>query len=99
VGLPYNCNLTASGGVLPYNWSIIAGSLAGCPPLALTTVSNIGVISGTPSAPGSCSFTEQVQDEALTTQPQANSITISAPVSGVTSIKGTVKLSGSIVVK
>jgi hypothetical protein len=44
--------------------------------LSLATVSNVGVISGTPSAAGSCSFTEEVTDAVVATATQPNSIII-----------------------
>jgi hypothetical protein len=76
VGVFYMCNMTATGGTPPYTWSFSAGGLTGCPGLSLTTVSNVGVISGTPSAAGSCSFTEEVTDAVAATATQPLSITI-----------------------
>lgn len=48
VGIPYTTSLTAAGGVTPYAWSIAAGSL----PAGLSISPTTGVISGTPTAPG-----------------------------------------------
>jgi len=47
VGQPYSVNLQASGGKLPYIWSVVDGSLPG----GLTLNSN-GTISGTPQTSG-----------------------------------------------
>ena len=54
----YTATLTASGGTLPYTWSIISGSL----PPGLTLNSTNGVISGTPIDMGVFSFTAKVED-------------------------------------
>ena len=49
--------LVASGGALPYVWTIVAGSLP--PGLSL---SNTGILSGVPSLRGNWSFTVEVRD-------------------------------------
>jgi len=53
----YLRTLDASGGVGPYSWSLIEGSL----PSGLT-LSSSGVISGTPTTVGTAGFTVQVTD-------------------------------------
>ncbi|MCC7196406.1 MAG: hypothetical protein IT356_12705, partial [Gemmatimonadaceae bacterium] len=58
-GVAYSQTLASSGGVGPYTYSLIAGSL---PPGV--TLSNAGVISGTPTAVGSYSFTVRSVDTA-----------------------------------
>ena len=60
VGVPYNSALVASGGVPPYSYSITLGSLP--PGLSLNT--STGAITGTPSSPGSFSFTSQAMDSS-----------------------------------
>jgi uncharacterized repeat protein (TIGR03803 family) len=57
VNSPYTATLSVTGGVPPYNWSVIHGSL----PNGLTLNSS-GVISGTPTSAGNFSFTVQVSD-------------------------------------
>lgn len=57
-GKPYSATLSASGGKTPYNWSITSGSLF--PGLSLNAAT--GVISGTPTAGGKCTFTARVMD-------------------------------------
>jgi hypothetical protein len=57
VGLMYSQTLAAGGGTTPYTWSITSGSL----PAGLT-LSSAGVVSGTPTAAGSSTFTVQVTD-------------------------------------
>jgi hypothetical protein len=56
-GTPYVASLTASGGTAPYIWTIAAGTL----PAGLT-LSATGVISGTPTVPGTGTFTVRVTD-------------------------------------
>lgn len=75
VGSAYSATLTASGGTPPYSWSVVSGQL----PAGLT-LSNSGVISGTPSASGSFFFTPQVKDSASSPQAatQSESITVAA---------------------
>lgn len=70
VGSPYSFFLAASGGALPYGWSL-SGSL----PAGLTLGSN-GLISGTPTATGNSLFTVTVTDAAQRTASQALTITI-----------------------
>lgn len=53
----YSKTLTATGGTLPYSWTVSTGSL----PAGLT-LSTSGVISGTPTAVGTFTFTVQLAD-------------------------------------
>jgi hypothetical protein len=97
-GVFYTYNLTATGGTPSYTWSFSVGDLTGCPGLSLTTVANVGVISGTPSAAGTCAFTEEVTDSATPTpasRTQPNSITITPAVMPNTGLAGSASLTGS----
>ena len=61
VSIPYSVNLTATGGVLPYSWSVASGSL----PAGLTLTTNpdsTATLSGTPTTMGTSMFTLQVAD-------------------------------------
>jgi hypothetical protein len=60
VGGAYSQSVAASGGAAPYTWSITAGTL----PAGLSLNSGAGVISGTPTAAGTSTFTVQVADSA-----------------------------------
>ncbi len=58
VGVGYQSTVSATGGTLPYSWSVASGSL----PPGLSLGSTSGTISGTPTTDGSYSFTIQVSD-------------------------------------
>src|SRR5664280_2673123 len=61
VSIPYSATLTATGGVLPYSWSVASGTLP--PGLTLTTnPDSTATISGTPTTIGTSTFTIQVAD-------------------------------------
>ncbi|MFO1313015.1 MAG: IPTL-CTERM sorting domain-containing protein [Burkholderiales bacterium] len=75
VGTAYNQTFAAAGGVPPYgNWQVIAGSL----PPGLTLATTTGLLSGTPSTPGTYNFTVQVTDAQPISATKAFSITIAA---------------------
>ena len=74
LGQPYNQTLQAVGGTGARIWSIIAGSL----PQGLNLDGATGVIAGTPTVPGTSSFTVQVQDAAGQLDQQALSIVVNA---------------------
>jgi hypothetical protein len=60
IGNPYDAFMTATGGTLPYTWSISAGALP--PGLSISTG---GEISGTPTGTGTFNFTVQVVDSSM----------------------------------
>jgi len=57
-GTAYSATPLATGGTLPYTWSVTAGSL----PTGLTLHPATGVIDGMPTAAGTSSFTVQAAD-------------------------------------
>jgi hypothetical protein len=77
VNVPYVSVLQASGGTSPYNWSITSGTL----PAGLS-LSGTGVISGTPTAAGTSTFTAQVKDSAGATATLNLTLKISTSSSG-----------------
>ena len=87
VGTAYSTTLAASGGTTPYTWSRISGSL----PAGLTIGSG-GVISGTPTAAQTYSFTVQANDSAAHTCIKALSILVNAatPAATVASISASI---------
>jgi hypothetical protein len=70
-GTNYATNLSATGGVTPYNWSISAGSL----PTGMNLSGN--AISGIPTTAGTVSFSIQVSDGSGGSQTVAVSINVS----------------------
>jgi len=81
----YSTTLTATGGTLPYSWSVASGTL----PAGLTLAPGTGVISGTPTATGTSNFTVQVTDANSASAQKALSLTvIAAPTITTTSLPG-----------
>ncbi len=75
VGSAYSYTLAASGGVLPYTWSILSGAL----PAGLTLTASSGLISGTPTAAGTSSLTFNVTDSVPSSASRTLALTISPP--------------------
>ena len=73
VNVAYTATLTASGGTMPYTWSIPSGSL----PPGLTLNAGGGVITGTPTTTGTFSFTVRVNDAGNPVQTTTKSLNIS----------------------
>ena len=83
VGTAYSQTLHAGGGTPSYTWSVTSGSL----PAGLTLAAGSGVISGTPTASGTYSFTITVGDSSnpVQTKSVATSITIASNALTITS--------------
>lgn len=82
IGIAYSQQLTASGGQAPYSWQLSQTSQALPPGLA---ISSGGLISGTPTAVGTYSFTVQVFDQFEANVQAQLSITVSnAPAATIT---------------
>ena len=60
IQVSYSASLQATGGTVPYTWSVLSGQL----PTSLSLSSSTGAISGIPTVAGSFSFTIQVKDSA-----------------------------------
>jgi uncharacterized protein YjdB len=60
IGTAYAATLAASGGIAPYSWAVVGGSL----PAGLTLIGGTGAINGTPSAGGSYNFTAAAADSS-----------------------------------
>src|SRR5258708_18907956 len=71
VGFPYQTTLIATGGTLPYTWSITSGLL----PAGLN-LSASGVISGTATQSGPFTFTVRVKDASSQTATNPESLTV-----------------------
>ena len=72
VGESYSQTLQATGGTLPYSWSLTSGNL----PTGFSLNPSSGVISGTPTVGGVFNFTVEVRDSEGRTATQNFSITI-----------------------
>ncbi len=66
-GVPYSQNITASGGISPYNFTVVTGTL----PTGLTLGLD-GMLTGIPSSQGLFTFTIQAEDSSGLPQPRAN---------------------------
>jgi len=64
VNTAYSATLQATGGIAPITWSIVSGAL----PAGLVLDKSFGVISGTPGAVGTSTFTVQATDSSLPAQ-------------------------------
>lgn len=70
----YATTLAATGGTAPYTWTVSSGTL----PSWASLTASAGVITGTPTAAGTTSFTVKVTDSASDSATQALSITVKA---------------------
>jgi hypothetical protein len=70
-GTAYSVNVTASGGVTPYTWTLATGSTLP-PGLTLTSGTPSATISGTPTATGTFQFTLKVTDSTKPTAETAS---------------------------
>jgi hypothetical protein len=87
LGVPYQSTLSASGGWGTYSWSVTSGSL----PAGLTLNSQTGVISGTPTTPGSSAFTIQASAAGVPTETAAQSLSLAVLAPAVTEAAGILK--------
>ncbi|MHB1047224.1 MAG: IPTL-CTERM sorting domain-containing protein [Thermoanaerobaculia bacterium] len=69
--VPYSVQLSATGGTAPYTFAVTSGAL----PAGLT-LSTAGLLSGTPTAPGTFTFTVTATDDAGCTGFRVYTITI-----------------------
>lgn len=84
INIAYSQTIAASGGTAPYRYAITAGSL----PAGLTLIAASGMISGTPTADGTESFTVTATDANSATGQASYSIAVGgvpAPTAGAVS--------------
>jgi hypothetical protein len=80
IGTSYSATLEAVGGTAPFTWAITSGAL----PTGLSLGAGSGVISGTPAANGTFTFTVRVTDAASLTATKQLSIKITSGLTIVT---------------
>lgn len=91
VGAPYNANLNATGGTLPYNWTLMSGAL----PNGLLLNAATGAISGTPTATANnLSLTFQVQDSEATVQTKTATLNLTIGAAGAITVTVSPKRGG-----
>jgi hypothetical protein len=73
IGVPYSTTLQAIGGIPPYKWKVVTGTL----PAGLTLSKSSGTISGTPSSTATTStFQVKVKDSSATAEKAKKTFTI-----------------------
>lgn len=87
---PYSQTMAASGGIAPYTWRVVTGSL----PAGLQLNNATGLISGTPTSVGTVGFDIQVTDAAQATASKPFSIAVVNPANPVVVTSG--DFSGSV---
>jgi hypothetical protein len=87
VSIAYSAPLTASGGTLPYTWSLASGGL----PAGLTLNATSGAITGMPTTAGTSNFTAKVTDAGspVQTATKALSVTVASVPTVVSIWSGT----------
>ncbi len=79
VGVAYSAALAATGGTPPYSWSLYSGTL----PFGLS-LSSGGIISGTPDAVTTATFTARVTDSASATNTRELTLIVSSSTLTIT---------------
>ena len=92
MGAPYSASLSVAGGLAPYKWSIVAGSL----PPGLTLTAFNGQILGTPTTAGSYTPVFQVSDADNEVARATLSITITSSGNGTLRVVTTSLPSGTV---
>jgi hypothetical protein len=85
VGTPYSVALAGAGGITPFTWSITQGAL----PAGLALNATTGVLTGTPTAPGSASFTVTLTDSGSPALTATAAYTLSVAYPAITIITTT----------
>jgi hypothetical protein len=83
VGATYATSLSAEGGVTPYVWTLVSGSSL---PAGLS-LSTTGVISGSPSSPGTTTFTVRITGADAGTSTKSFDLTVTDVIADVTTTR------------
>lgn len=98
-GVPYSQNLSSSGGIAPYTYSLVSGSL----PVGVA-FSSAGVITGVPISAGTYAFTVRSTDDAgynttvnysIAVDAPAITLTASAPLNGTAGVAQSASITAS----
>jgi hypothetical protein len=81
VGSAYSQTLASTGGTTPYTWALTSGTL----PAGLS-LSAAGVISGTPTAAGSASFSVSVSDSATPAATASKALSLNVTAAAVATV-------------
>jgi hypothetical protein len=92
VGEPYSANLEAVGGVTPYSWQVVSGSL----PDGLGLDSDTGLISGTPPVAGSWNFSVKCTDSSPTPKTFTRALNITIHNTYTLTVSSNPVLGGSV---
>ena len=74
IGVPYSQTFSGTGGTTPYSWTVTGGSL----PTGCTLNASTGVVSGTPTAAGTFTFTIKITDANGVNASETFSVIVSA---------------------
>ncbi len=89
----YSRTLSSSGGLGPFVWSVSAGAL----PAGLSLDRDTGVLSGTPTTPGSSTFTVRIVDRNGAVDTRATTMSVTAGASTVSlSAPGSVRFGTAV---
>jgi hypothetical protein len=90
VATSYSQTLTVSGGTPPYTWTLASGAL----PAGLSLNSSTGVISGTPTAAGSSTFTVTAADALARSGSKSLTVVVDGPAADTTPPTGSLMVNG-----
>ena len=86
-GTPYSQNITSTGGITPFTYQYIFGSLP--PGLSVSTINpTTGLVSGTPTTSGTFTFTISATDSSVPSQGYSEALTITVQPQPPTALSG-----------
>lgn len=82
VGLAYSATIAGSGGLGPFTWAVVSGSL----PPGMTLIPARGEIAGTPTTAGAATFSVTVSDNSGRSAARTFDLAVTAPVEAPLSV-------------